>query len=80
MSEKKIQRIKLRIKGSPVKLDATILEMIATGKKLKVRFDAPLDDLWLYRWTDTLLISRELGDKESPAQFAEGDCLFFEVL
>lgn len=64
-----VQRIKLKIVGSPVKLDATILEMDADGKRLKVRFDGPLEDAILYYWSDSQLVDyRHANDR------------FFEVL
>ncbi len=79
MKESK-QRIKLRLIHHPVKLDATIMEMDSDGGRLKVRFDGPLDDLVLYRYSDDLLVSRKLEKGEVPAQFAEGECLIYEVL
>jgi hypothetical protein len=84
MAANKVQRIKLRIQGNPIKLDATILEMSADGYRTKVRFDGPLEDAVLYRWSATLLITKDLRDEATgewlgtPAQHK--DCQFFEVL
>ena len=60
---KTTQRIKLRIQGTPVKLDGTILEMSKDGSRLNVRFDGPMDDITLYRWSPTLLIDTDLNGK-----------------
>ena len=71
------QRIKLRIQGNPVKLDGTILEMSRDGSKLNVRFDGPMHDITLYRWSPTLLIDTDLQGKY-PADFPTAQ--FWEVL
>lgn len=53
----KFQRIKLRCVGSPVKWDATILTSDPRGKRIKVRFDGPLDDLILVAYGDKKMVS-----------------------
>ncbi len=74
------QRIKLRLIHHPVKLDATVLEMDPDGGRLKVRFDGPLEDAVLYRYSDDLLVSRKLENGEVPSQFPDGECMIYEVL
>lgn len=44
MSDKKVQRIKLRCEGSPVKFDGTVTESTPDGKRITVQFDGPLAD------------------------------------
>ncbi len=54
---KKEQRIKLRIEGSPVKYDGSIIESTPDGKRIKVRFDGPLDDVVLHAYGEHKLVS-----------------------
>jgi len=65
-TNKREQRIKLRIKGSPVKFDGTIMESSPDGKRIKVRFDGPLDDTVLVAYGDTALISDGVGRDGKP--------------
>lgn len=59
------QRIRLQLEGSPIKLDASILWMSEDGKKLKVRFDGPLDDTMLYGLGNTYLTDECLTEGSS---------------
>ncbi len=70
-SGKREQRIKLQLDGNPIKLDATIMSMSEDGKRMKVRFDGPLDDTELFVWNPHTLIDRELKAEEIPAQFSD---------
>lgn len=53
------QRIKLRIYKHPVKHDATIVEFAPDGSWFVVRFDGPLEDLKLWRYSDTIAVDKE---------------------
>lgn len=48
--QKKVQRIKLRCEGSPVKLDGTVTECSPDGKRIKVMWDGPQGDTVLYAY------------------------------
>lgn len=65
---KREQRIKLRVQGSPVKLDATIIESSPDAKRIKVHFDGPLDDLVLIAFADTGLFSNGLTREGKPTE------------
>lgn len=77
-----VQRLRLRIVGNPIKLDATILEMDADGRRLKVRFDGPLDDTVLYRWSDLQLVDQDCrpNSEVGGRKDVTNDARFFEVL
>lgn len=53
--KKPVQRIKLKIEGSPVMYTGTVMESAPDGKRIKVRFDGPLDDVVLYAFNGLLL-------------------------
>lgn len=66
MSDKKVQRIKLRCEGSPVKFEGTVLQSTPDGKRITVRFDGPLDDLELFSIGDFRLASNMIGSDGKP--------------
>lgn len=85
MSQKESkQRIKLRCEGSPVKMDGTVIECSADGKRIKVRFDGPQDDTVLYAYGDHKLVSNMTGGVgglepvEDPRLMIKG--LWWEVI
>ena len=47
MKKKTVQRIKLRCEGSPVKFDGSIIAASPDGKRIRVEFDGPLEDVEL---------------------------------
>lgn len=63
MADTKVQRIRLRCEGSPVKFDATIIATSRDGKEIKVQFDAPMED--------TIMVS--IGDKRMASDMLDRD-------
>jgi hypothetical protein len=63
MADTKVQRIKLRCEGSPVKYDGTILAADPVTGEIKVQFDAPVDDKILVPISDRHLAS-DMEDKD----------------
>lgn len=57
MAAQKTQRIKLRIEGSPVKFDGTILKSSVDGKRITVEFDGPLPTTELFAYSDMRMVS-----------------------
>jgi hypothetical protein len=82
LTPKKVQKIKLRIHGNPIKLDATILSMTADGKKIRVSFDGPLEDMYLYKFNATELCNMDPENPGNiPGLFSEqAGFMRFEVL
>ncbi len=72
---KKVQRIKLRMCGHPVKLDATLKAMAENGEWLDVEFDGPLQDCRLYRYGKDLLC-----DVEKCQSAVTANARIFEVI
>lgn len=66
MAKEREQRIKLRVEGSPVKFDATIMECTPDAKKIIVRFDGPMEDATLYAFGDHKMISDMKGSDGQP--------------
>lgn len=64
--EKHLQRIKLRIEGSPVKWDGTVLESSPDGKQITVEFDGPLETKVLYSGGGSLMFSDMYGMDGEP--------------
>ncbi len=62
-AKSKVQRIKLQPEGSPVKYDATILESTPDGKRIRVEFDAPIDDVTMYAFGGNSMLS-DMTDRE----------------
>lgn len=56
------QRIKLRCEESPVKMDGTMIASTPDGKKIRVRFDGPQEDLNLYAYG--LKMTSHMKDKD----------------
>lgn len=81
MAKESKQRIKLRCEGSPVKMDGTVIETTPDGKRIKVRFDGPQDDLVLYAYGQKM-VSNMTGTDGQPVEdvrlMAKG--LWWEVL
>ena len=78
------QRIKLKIEGSPVKLDGTLLSISPDARHIKVRFDADsLPDLDLYSWGNSgskFMFDINIPEDRSPASYKNGELRIFEVL
>lgn len=66
MMEKKEQKIRMRMRGSPLKHDGVLLDCSVTENWFKVRFDGPLDDTTFYRWDDNLVTDKLVPTGEAP--------------
>jgi len=82
MADDKVQRIKLRCEGSPVKYDATILESSRDGKRIKVRFDGPMEDTVMVSISDRKLASdmKDMQGRETDVWPLACSSLVWEVL
>jgi len=58
----KVQRIKMRLRNNPVKLDGSITEMDLNGKWFVVVFDGPYPDtkFWIYGNGSSMVTDKEL--------------------
>lgn len=70
------QRIHLRCEGSPVTVDGTIIEATPDLKRIKVKFDGPMEDLVMYAYGERQLVSnmkdRNGGDTTDVRSMATG--------
>ena len=74
----KVQRIKMRMRGNPVKLDGSITQMDSDGTSFLVVFDGPLPDtrFWSYGGVGPLVADKELDENGVTRK----DTKFWEVL
>lgn len=76
------QRIKLRCEGSPVKFDGTVIESTPDGKRIRIKFDGPLEDAVLYAYGDHKMVSDMRDTKGNPTTEVRemSKCLWWDVL
>jgi hypothetical protein len=48
--KRKVQKIKLRLQGNPVKFDAVVTAMAGDGSWMDVEFDGPIENMRLYKY------------------------------
>jgi len=80
---KKVQRIKLRCEGSPVRFDATVIASTPDGARIKVEFDGPLDSLELYSVMGGSRMAANMRDRDgapTDEYMLAASCQLWEVL
>lgn len=76
---KKVQRIRMRMIGNPVKHDGELVEWAPDGSSFKVRFDGPLPDTTFYTFgTNNSVVDKVVLPGLAPCNVP--GCNLWEVL